>query len=224
MTIQRNLISTALMATALAVAALPLIAVAYSSAEAAGFSQERQGKRANAKKQRRQATVRRKRRKASSSRRVVRKKTRKFQQHRRVVHPSRPAVTMPKTVIRIKPWPYTRPAATMPKTVIVTKPRPYARPSVTTPKTVITGRPRPFARPAVTTPRTVIDGNAVVDPTAGRINNRERATKQAAYQQCARFSTRVQQGCYSQAQGDPQKQKACRAHYQSNVVRCQGLL
>jgi hypothetical protein len=186
MTIQRNLISTALMVTALAIAALPLIAMAYNSAQAAGFSQERQGKRANSKKPRRQATVRRKRGTASSSRRVVRKKTRKFQQRRRVVRPSRPAVTMPKTVI-------------------VTKPRPHAR-------------------PAVTTPNTAIGGNAASDPTAGRINNRERAKKQAAYQQCARFSTRVQQGCYSQAQGNPQKQKACRTHYQSNVVRCQGLL
>jgi hypothetical protein len=205
MTIQRNLISTALMVTALAIAALPFIAWAYNSAQAAGFSQERQGKRANSKKPRRQATVRRKRGTASSSRRVVRKKTRKFQQRRRVVRPSRPAVTMPKTVI-------------------VTKPRPHARPAVTIPKTVTTGRPRPFARPAVTTPKTAIGGNAASDPTAGRINNRERAKKQAAYQQCARFSTRVQQGCYSQAQGNPQKQKACRTHYQSNVVRCQGLL
>ena len=39
-----------------------------------------------------------------------------------------------------------------------------------------------------------------------------------------RVSLRVQQGCYSQANGNPQKQKSCRQHYQGNIVRCQGLL
>ncbi|MFY0611630.1 MAG: hypothetical protein JXQ99_08920 [Hyphomicrobiaceae bacterium] len=221
---QRNLISTALMATALAMAALPLIATAYNSAEAAGYSKQRQGKHAHSKKSRRHSGVRRKRVRNFNRKRVVRRKARQFDNRRRMVRPSRPAVTMPKRVITAKPRPYARPAVTMPKTVITTKPRPYARPAVTTPKTVITTKPRPYARPAVTTPKTVVNGNNAVDPTSGRINNREKAAKQAKYQQCAAFSIRVQQGCYSQAQGDPKKQKSCRQHYQSNVVRCQGLL
>lgn len=202
---QRNLISTALMATALAMAALPLIATAYNSAEAAGYSKQRQGKHAHSKQSRRHSGVRRKRVRNFNRKRVVRRKARQFDNRRRMVRPSRPAVTMPKRVITAKPRPYARPAVTMPKTVITTKPRPYAR-------------------PAVTTPKTVINGNNAVDPTSGRINNREKAAKQAKYQQCAAFSIRVQQGCYSQAQGDPKKQKSCRQHYQSNVVRCQGLL
>jgi hypothetical protein len=186
MTIQRNLISATLMATALAVASLPLIATACNSAQAAGVSQERHGKRFHAKKRGRRATVRQKRYNARNASRFARKKTRKSQKRYHTVRPSRPAVTMPKTVV--------------------------------------TAKPRPYARPAVTTPKTVIGGNTAVDPTAGRINNREQATKQAAYQQCASFSLRVHQGCYSQAQGNPQKQKACRTHYQGNTVRCQGQL
>ena len=205
MTTQRNLISTALMATALAMAALPLIATAYNSAEAAGFSKQRQGKHARTRKTRRHSGVHRSRSRNVNRKRAVRRKTRHFDKRRRMVRPSRPAVTMPKTVI-------------------TTKPRPYARPAVTMPKTVITPKPRPYARPAVTTPKTVIGGNGQVDPTTGRINNREKAAKQAKYQQCARFSLRVQQGCYSQADGNPQKQKSCRQHYQGNIVRCQGLL
>ena len=224
MTTQRNLISTALMATALAMAALPLIATAYNSAEAAGFSKQRQGKHARTRKTRRHSGVHRSRSRNVNRKRAVRRKTRHFDKRRRMVRPSRPAVTMPKTVITTKPRPYARPAVTMPKTVITPKPRPYARPAVTTPKTVITPKPRPYARPAVTTPKTVIGGNGQVDPTTGRINNREKAAKQAKYQQCARFSLRVQQGCYSQADGNPQKQKSCRQHYQGNIVRCQGLL
>ncbi len=207
MTTQRSLISTALMAAALAVAALPLIATAYSSAQAAGYSKDRHGKQVRAKQKRRNTFERRKRGKVANSRRVLRNKTRKLRQRRHVVRPSRPAVTMPKTVITTKPRPVARPAVTMPKTVAKAKPRPYSSP----------------ARPAVTTPKTVIGAQAG-DPTAGRINNRERAAKRAKYQQCASFSIRVMQGCYSQAQGNPQKQKSCQQHYQGNVVRCQGLL
>lgn len=222
MTTQRSLISTALMA----VAALPLIATAYNGAQAAGYSKERHGKQARANQKRRNTFERRKRGKVGNSRRVVRKKARKFQQRRRIVRPSRPAVTMPKSVITAKPRPYARPAVTVPKTVITTKRRPFARSAVTMPKTVVTTKPRPYsrpARPAVTTPKTVIGAQAG-DPTAGRINNREKAAKQAKYQQCASFSIRVMQACYSQAQGEPQKQKSCQQHYQGNVVRCQGLL
>ena len=50
MTIQRNLISTALMVTALVIAVLPLIAAVYNTAQAAGFSQERHGKQTHTKK------------------------------------------------------------------------------------------------------------------------------------------------------------------------------
>jgi len=212
------------MATALAIAALPMIGTAYNSAQAAGFSKERQGQHARTKQSRRQAGVRRKRVGTVNRKRAVRRKARQIDKRRRTVRSSRPAVTMPKTIITTKPRPYARPAVTMPKTVITTKPRPYARPAVTMPKTIITTKPRPYPRPAVTTPKTVIGTNKVVDPTAGRINNREQAAKQAKYQQCASFSMRVNQACYSQAQGNPQKQKSCRQHYQGNVVRCQGLL
>ena len=114
---QRNLISTALMATALAMAALPLIATAYNSAEAAGYSKPRQGKHAHSKKSRRHSGVRRKRGRNFNRKRVVRRKARQFDKRRRVVRPSRPAVTMPKRVITAKPRPYARPAVTMPKTV-----------------------------------------------------------------------------------------------------------
>lgn len=252
MTMQRNLISTALMTAALAVTALPMIATAYNSAEAAGFSKQHKGKQARAKNKRRATFVKRKRGRgrANNARRVIRRKGRNVQPRRRIVRPSRPAVTMPKTVITTKPRPiarpavtmpknvitpkrrpFARPAVTMPKTIITTKPRPFARPAVTTPKTVITGRPRPLtrpysrpARPAVTTPKTVIGGPTQTDPTQGRINQRQQAAKQKKYQQCASFSIRVMQGCYSQANGDPQKQKSCQRHYQGNVVRCQGLL
>jgi hypothetical protein len=225
MTIKSKMITTALMAAALAVVSMPLIETAYNSAQAAGFSKERRGQRANVRKPGRPMTVRRTRSRTTKPRRVMRRKANRYQQRRRAVaRPSRPAVTMPKRVITTKRRPYVRPAVTTPRTVITRKPRPYVRPAVTTPKTVINARPRPYARPAVTTPKTVIGGNTQVDPTTGRINARNNAANQAKYQKCATFSMRVQQACYSQSNGDPQMQKSCRTHYQSNVVRCQGLL
>lgn len=59
-----------------------------------------------------------------------------------------------------------------------------------------------------------------IDPTQGRLNQRRNQRNQA-YFQCADFSLRVLNACLGQSNGNPQKQAACRSHYQGNIVRCQ---
>lgn len=63
-----------------------------------------------------------------------------------------------------------------------------------------------------------------INPTTGRIQTRRNQRNRKEYNKCASFSIRVLQSCSAQAAGDPQKQSACRSHYQGNVVRCQSLL
>lgn len=242
MTTTSRLIRIALMGTALAVAGTPLITAAIGEAQAAGVKRDKANKRINARAKARP--------KVKTSRKVRVRRTanprrQTLAKSRRVVRKPRPAVTMPKQVVRptyarpiakpvtrpaIRPRPFTtkpRPAVTMPKTII-TKPRP----AVTMPKTIITtqpAKPRPFAattrpaRPAVTTPKQIITPRGV-DPTQGRLNQRQQQANQAKYQRCARFSMSVLQGCYSQANGDPQRQASCQRHYRNNVTGCQGLL
>lgn len=216
MSIKRNLVTPALMAVAFSVVALPLTVASNDAAHAAGISKEKDEKRSSfSNKKSFKRTVTRRAKKAVSKYRakIVRKKSHKLTTKVRKTKNLRPAKAPSRPVIAKKN-----------QTKVV------RRPAVTTPKSVLGAKIRPTKvispppRPAVTTPKTVAGAQGQVDPTTGRLQQRQRAQNQKEYQKCATFSNSVLQGCYSQAQGDPAKQTQCRSHYQGNIVRCQGLL